>query len=84
MTFIIELMIWFIVEVVFWGMMYWTGFNIISLVSFGRWVAKPLERDRKKTEPFKATVIALFGVLFWIVIVITSIIIMRASYPNEI
>lgn len=67
MELVLELLLWFITEFVFWGIMFWTGYAITSILSFGKWRPIYLKDQRKKQrqEP-KFIIIALIGFLFWL------------------
>ena len=70
MELIVEVIMWFIIEVVFWGIMFWTGYLLVSFITFGHWPPKKLgnskskiKENRKKPE-FLVT--AIIGAIFWI------------------
>jgi hypothetical protein len=81
MELIVELIVWFIIEVVFWGIMFWTGYVLTLIVTLGQWTPKHTERDKdKKKESRRETkfiVTAIIGTLFWIGFGITLIIVMK-------
>jgi hypothetical protein len=83
MEFIIELIVWFIIEVVFWGIMFWTGYVLTRVFTFGQWTPGRIERDKdKKKESRRETkfiATAVIGALFWIVFLITLIIVMKST-----
>ena len=70
MELIIELIIWFIIEVVFWGIMFWTGYTITQIVTLGQWKPASARRYKDKgkhnRKETKFIVVAVIGVLFWI------------------
>ncbi len=79
MELIAELIVWFIIEVVFWGIMFWTGYVLVRIVTLGQWTPAHMERDKdKKKERRKETkfiVTAVIGTLFWIGLGIALIIV---------
>jgi len=79
MGLIIELILWLIIEVVFWGVMFWTGYAITSILTLGKW--KPHfndDRKKQKKEP-EFIITALIGFLFWLGVGITLTISMQSS-----
>ena len=70
MELIIELIIWFIIEVVFWGIMFWTGYAITQIVTLGQWKPESAGRNKDKgkenRKKTKFIIVAVMGVLFWI------------------
>lgn len=81
MELIVELIVWFIIEVVFWGIMFWTGYVLTLIVTLGQWTPGHTERGKdKKKESRRETkfiVTAIIGALFWIGFGITLIIVMK-------
>ena len=80
MELIVELIVWFIIEVVFWGIMFWTGYGLISIVTLGRWTPGYIggDKDKRKENRRKAKFIvaSVCGTLFWIGITIALAVIM--------
>jgi len=76
MELIIELILWFIIEVIFWGIMFWTGYLLTQIISVGRWIPGPMGRDKEKRKETKFIVTAVIGVLFWVGIGIALLITM--------
>jgi|GEM_PF-5157309 len=72
MGIVLELIFWILIEIVFWGIMFWTGCAILSIVSFGKFETQDIRDDPKKLrrKP-KFIAITLIGFLFWIAIWIT-------------
>ena len=66
MALIIELILWFIIEVVFWGIIFWTGYFLTRIISIGQWKPGPVGRDKEKRKEAKFIVTAVIGALFWI------------------
>ncbi|MBT8358941.1 MAG: hypothetical protein KJO61_14375 [Deltaproteobacteria bacterium] len=66
MELIIELILWFIIEVVFWGFMFWTGYFLILIISIGQWKPGPVRRDKEKRKEKKFIATAVIGAVFWI------------------
>lgn len=81
MELIIEIIVWFAVEIVFWGVMFWTGYVLTKILTLGRWNPGRIERAKdKKKERRKETkyfVTAIIGALFWIIIWIGLIIVIN-------
>ena len=67
MEFIIEITLWFLIEFVFWGFMYWTGYFLILIITIGKWNIGPVGKNKKKRKELKFVITALTGALFWIV-----------------
>ena len=70
MGLIVELILWIIIEIIFWGIMFWSGYVIVLIVTFGHYSPKQsgkskaeVKGNRKKPE-FLIT--AVIGTLFWI------------------
>ncbi len=78
MELIIELLLWFIIEVVFWGIMFWTGYFLILIISIGQWKPGHMGRDKEERKETKFIATALIGALFWIVFVIALIMVMKS------
>ncbi len=82
MELIIEIVVWFTIEVVFWGIMFWTGYVLTIILTLGQWTPGRIERDKdKKKESRRETkfiVTAVIGALFWIVFWIALIIVMKS------
>lgn len=74
MELIIELILWFIIEVVFWGIMFWTGYCLTLIISIGQWKPGPVGKGKEKRKEAKFIVTAVIGALFWIGIGIALII----------
>ena len=70
MVFIVEQITWFIIEIVFWGIMFWTGYVLIFTVTLGQWIPRPLGRNQNRNKEIrrkaKFVYTATIGVLFWI------------------
>ncbi|MDX2446643.1 MAG: hypothetical protein QNK29_05515 [Desulfobacterales bacterium] len=66
MGFIIELVLWFIIEVVFWGIMFWTGYFLTLIFTIGQWKLAPVGTDKIERTETKFIVAAVIGALFWI------------------
>ena len=83
MGLIIEVMSWFIIEVVFWGFMFWTGYVLVSFVTFGHWTLNKSgngkARENRKKPEFLVT--AIIGSIFWISVGIGLTILMKK--PNS-
>lgn len=79
MELIVELIAWFIIEVMFWGVMFWTGYAIIQIVTLGQWKPGSVGRDKDKgkenRKETKFIVVAVIGAFFWIGLGIALIII---------
>ena len=76
MQIIFELIIWFLMEVIFWGIMFWTGRIIILIITFGKWklqITRNDDRKKLKKEP-KIIATAVIGFLFWVGIGVALII----------
>jgi len=83
MDFIIELVVWFAIEVVFWGIMFQTGYVLTKIATLGRWTPGRIEKDKDKRkasrkEP-KFIVTALIGALFWFVVWIALVVVMKSA-----
>jgi len=65
MQFLIELFLWFLIEVVFWGIMLWTGKTITSILTLGTWGISIADRKKEKQNP-KFMITATIGFLFWL------------------
>jgi len=82
MELIVELIVWFIIEVVFWGIMFWTGYVLTLIVTLGQWTPGHAGRDKDKKKESrkkpKFIVTAVIGALFWIVFGIALIIILQS------
>ena len=83
MELFVEVIMWLIIEVVFWGIMFWTGYVLVSFVTFGHWSPKILrngkakiKENRKKPE-FLVT--AIIGAIFWISVGIGLTIIIKKT-----
>jgi len=83
MGLIVEAIVWFIIEVLFWGIMYWTGVAIAKMVTLGKWT---LEGAAGKQEKWKETrkdsrfiVVAVLGVFFWLVVALIIVLIKTGS-----
>lgn len=76
MGLIIELVLWFIIEVVFWGIMFRTGYFITLFFTIGQWKPGLEGRNKKKRTERKFIVPAVIGALFWIGLGIALIIAM--------
>ena len=78
MGLVAELIVWFIFEVIFWGIMYWTGYAIAQIVTLGKWKLRGTERDRvkwkEKRKGSEFIVVAVMGALFWIGVCLALII----------
>ena len=77
MELFIELILWFIIEVVFWGILFWTGYFLTLIISIGQWKLGPMGRDKEKRKETKFIVTAVIGALFWIGFGIALIITMK-------
>ncbi len=66
MQVIIELLLWFIIEVVFWGIMFWTGYATTFVLSFGKWKIPNDGNRKKQRKESKFIITALIGFLFWL------------------
>ena len=78
MEIIFDLIIWFLIEVIFWGILFWTGYTVLLIMSLGKWKIQSINGDRKKfrKEPkFIAT--AVIGFLFWLGVGIALIIVLQ-------
>ena len=82
MEFIIELIVWFTIEVVFWGIMFWTGYVLSMILTLGQWTPGRIERDKEKKKEgrrkIKFIVTAVIGALFWIGFLIALIMAMKS------
>jgi len=78
MELILELILWFIIEVVFWGIMFWTGYFLTRIISFGQWKPCSVGKDKEKRKETKFIATAVFGALFWIGIGIALIIVLQS------
>lgn len=81
MEFIVELIAWFIIEVMFWGIMFWTGYVLILIATFGQWTPGYIGKDKEKNienrrQP-RFLVTAIIGTFFWIGCWIVLIIILN-------
>ena len=66
MGFIVELVLWVIIEVLFWGIMFWTGYLLSQIFTLGHLKLAPEGTGKiDRSEP-KFIVTALIGTLFWI------------------
>ncbi len=79
MELIIELIVWFTIEVLFWGIMFWTGYALIQIVTLGQWKLGISGGDKHKRKEnrkeAKFIVVAIIGALFWIGLGIAALII---------
>ena len=66
MGLLLELILWFIIEVVFWGIMFWTGYLLTLIISIGKWKPGPVGRNKEKRKETKFIATAVFGTLFWL------------------
>ncbi len=67
MGIVLELFVWFITEFVFWGIMFWTGYGIMSILSLGRWRSIYSKKDKaKQRQNPKFIITALIGFLVWL------------------
>lgn len=82
MEFIIELIVWFTIEVIFWGIMFWTGYVLSMILTLGQWTPGRIERDKEKKKEgrrkTKFIVTAVIGALFWVGVLIALIIPMKS------
>lgn len=81
MELIFELIVWFIIEVLFWGIMFWTGYAIIQTVTLGQWkpgsLGKNKEKRKENRKEAKFIVVAIIGALFWLGLGIAAIVIIK-------
>ena len=77
MGFIIELVLWLIIEVVFWGILFWTGYFVTRIISIGKWRPGHVGSDKQKRKEAKFIATAVIGALFWFVLGIAFIISMK-------
>lgn len=83
MGLVIELLVWLTIEVVFWGIMFWTGYVLAITLTLGQWTpgriesAKETKKENRRETKFIVT--ALIGALFWICFWIAIIIIFMKS-----
>ena len=66
MGLIIELLLWFIIEIVFWGISFWTGHFLILIFTIGQWKLAPVGTDKIERTDTKFIVTAVIGATFWI------------------
>ena len=66
MGFIIELVVWLIIEVVFWGIMCWTGYFLTQVFTIGRLKYAPVGSGKTERSEKKFILTALIGAFFWI------------------
>lgn len=66
MGLLIELVLWFIIEVVFWGVMFWTGYFLTLIFTIGQWKLAPVGTDKIERSETKFMATAVIGALFWI------------------
>lgn len=78
MTLIVEFILWFIFEVVFWGIMYWTGYFLAQAISIGQWSPGHVGADKEERKDIKFIFTALIGALFWIGFVIAFVVVVQA------
>jgi len=71
MELIFELIIWVMIEVVFWGIMFWTGYVLTRMLTLGHWSPGRIEKDNDKKKECRREpefiITAVIGALFWIV-----------------
>jgi len=79
MQLVIELLLWFIIEVVFWGILFWTGYAITSILTFGKWKILIDDNGKKQRKEPKFIITALIGILFWLGLVILLTITIQLS-----
>ena len=65
MQFMFELILWFIIEIVFWGIMFWTGYAIHFVLTMGKGTRLIIDRKRQRKES-RVLITALVGVVFWL------------------
>ena len=66
MGFLSELVLWLIIEVVFWGIMFWTGYMVTRVISMGKWRPRHAGGDKEKRKEVEFIITAVIGVLFWL------------------
>lgn len=67
MGIVLEILVWFFIEILFWGLMFYTGRLILSMLSNRKWEIQSNDIDPKqyRKEP-KFIGTALIGFLFWV------------------
>ncbi len=68
MELVIELLVWLIIEVLFWGIMFWTGYIIACVLTFGRWAPRHPGEDKYNRRKPSFFITSLIGTFFWVVL----------------